>query len=207
MLIYTITVEDYFYPRSPCGERLRWARSRRRRSADFYPRSPCGERLSRKAAMGKPTLISIHALLAESDGFQGRQQLIGDISIHALLAESDGVLNSLEIRSITISIHALLAESDGPGVGQGPPHHNFYPRSPCGERQRCFCSRLDVINFYPRSPCGERPGRYQIPSHRHPHFYPRSPCGERPLPRSRPGSGFPISIHALLAESDGKRRL
>ena len=125
------------------------------------------------------------------------------ISIHALLAESDGVLNSLEIRSITISIHALLAESDGPGVGQGPPHHNFYPRSPCGERQRCFCSRLDVINFYPRSPCGERPGRYQIPSHRHPHFYPRSPCGERPLPRSRPGSGFPISIHALLAESDG----
>ncbi len=35
-----------------------------------------------------------------------------------------------------------------------------------------------------------------------PHFYPRSPCGERPLPRFQPGSGFPISIHALLAESD-----
>ena len=34
----------------------------------FYPRSPCGERL---------------------DGFEGRQQLIGNISIHALLAESD----------------------------------------------------------------------------------------------------------------------
>ena len=34
---------------------------------DFYPRSPCGERLNKKAAMGKPTLISIHALLAESD--------------------------------------------------------------------------------------------------------------------------------------------
>ena len=34
------------------------------------------------------------------------------------------------------------------------------------------------------------------------YFYPRSPCGERLLPRSQPGSGFPISIHALLAESD-----
>mgnify|MGYP006896398634 CR=1 FL=1 len=55
-----------FYPRSPCGER-------RTRTVPippgpyFYPRSPCGER----------------------HGFQGRQQLIGDISIHALLAESD----------------------------------------------------------------------------------------------------------------------
>ena len=34
---------------------------------NFYPRSPCGERLSKNAAIGKPTLISIHALLAESD--------------------------------------------------------------------------------------------------------------------------------------------
>ena len=56
------------------------------------------------------------------------------------------------------------------------------------------------------------------------HFYPRSPCGERQmigkkervkllflstlslrratLPKFLPGSGFPISIHALLAESD-----
>ena len=68
MLIFTITAEDYFYPRSPCGERLRgqrlsWgeclflstlslrratrAKSGQQRSRNnFYPRSPCGERLN-----------------------------------------------------------------------------------------------------------------------------------------------------------------
>ena len=55
------------------------------------------------------------------------------ISIHALLAESDG-LPSHNIRHFGISIHALLAESD-PGLGIGTPGPNyFYPRSPCGER-------------------------------------------------------------------------
>ena len=78
-----------FYPRSPCGERphalsvtgsesqflstlsLRRATNSSMNlvtgTTNFYPRSPCGERLSKNAAIGKPTLISIHALLAESD--------------------------------------------------------------------------------------------------------------------------------------------
>ena len=33
-------------------------------------------------------------------------------------------------------------------------------------------------------------------------FYPRSPCGERPLSFNGLLAGYPISIHALLAESD-----
>ena len=41
------------------------------------------------AAMGKPTLISIHALLAESDALIIQSRLRSWISIHALLAESD----------------------------------------------------------------------------------------------------------------------
>ena len=42
----TITpLNQDFYPRSPCGERLRQSRSSRG-LRDFYPRSPCGERLS-----------------------------------------------------------------------------------------------------------------------------------------------------------------
>ena len=103
-------------------------------STDFYPRSPCGERREmmfdtdigipflstlslRRATNTSPTLcvwvlISIHALLAESDlhaGFKAGTQCF--ISIHALLAESDlvAVLNSPHSQ---ISIHALLAESD-----------------------------------------------------------------------------------------------
>ena len=56
-------------------------------------------------------------------------------------------------------------------------------------------------DFYPRSPCGER--HIHAPNqHLYQHFYPRSPCGER-LGRFGPaGSYSPISIHALLAESD-----
>ena len=57
----------------------------------FYPRSPCGERLGPPFVTLSNGRISIHALLAESDenGFAGVLFLI-DISIHALLAESDG---------------------------------------------------------------------------------------------------------------------
>ena len=36
-------------------------------SAYFYPRSPCGERLSMAALCQVVSAISIHALLAESD--------------------------------------------------------------------------------------------------------------------------------------------
>ena len=44
MLIYTITAEDYFYPRSPCGERQRPNKKGSSILHYFYPRSPCGER-------------------------------------------------------------------------------------------------------------------------------------------------------------------
>ena len=81
-------------------------------------------------------MISIHALLAESDWtapcspadcgyFYPRSpcgerrytnnivRVVRGISIHALLAESDG-LTMETLKSIIISIHALLAESDFP---------------------------------------------------------------------------------------------
>ena len=78
--------------------------------------------------------ISIHALLAESDGIRRLLHGSESISIHALLAESDkkltslnphhpAFLSTLSLRRATdnvhslqydveISIHALLAESD-----------------------------------------------------------------------------------------------
>ena len=105
---------EYFYPRSPCGERritkqhcnnlpiflstlsLRrattnapaWPQNRRH----FYPRSPCGERHTKHFPALHNILISIHALLAESDvndAINGSNPDI--ISIHALLAESDAL--------------------------------------------------------------------------------------------------------------------
>ena len=61
----------------------------------FYPRSPCGERRCAILGVRRTVPISIHALLAESDGitYDGATHGIY-ISIHALLAESDVVCNN-----------------------------------------------------------------------------------------------------------------
>ena len=56
------------------------------------------------------------------------------ISIHALLAESDGVHYDNYNLHCVISIHALLAESDDTSKDVIKTARNFYPRSPCGER-------------------------------------------------------------------------
>ena len=62
----------------------------------FYPRSPCGERPFAQNYTLRLSYISIHALLAESDTHLRRATLFHCffalcyiISIHALLAESD----------------------------------------------------------------------------------------------------------------------
>ena len=65
--------------------------------------------------------------------FVNLRVLDGSISIHALLAESDGPMERGQVYYI-ISIHALLAESDSTSERLFIPSHYFYPRSPCGER-------------------------------------------------------------------------
>ena len=123
-----------------------------------------------------------------------------------------------------ISIHALLAESDSTGLAWLASCFDFYPRSPCGERQTVNIRSHGDNNFYPRSPCGERPpcvGWLQVIHYFYPrspcgerhdgliasanfcNFYPRSPCGERREEKSQADTTGTISIHALLAESDG----
>ena len=166
----------------------------------FYPRSPCGERRkSNKLAGLKLVFLSTLSLRRATYLINTYHRIFG-ISIHALLAESDGkphklagqklvflstlslrratfstflpirvvlflstlslrratimtitictalkFLSTLSLRratpnpvcimiTIIISIHALLAESDQrhPQTLNHP--HNFYPRSPCGER-------------------------------------------------------------------------
>ena len=79
-------------------------------------------------------VISIHALLAESDVPQ--YQILDEISIsiHALLAESDR-FQAADISARRISIHALLAESDASHFMPNNGTLHFYPRSPCGERR------------------------------------------------------------------------
>ena len=124
----------HFYPRSPCGERRWGVRKAVGSLMDFYPRSPCGERRSGYFCFPRLDIISIHALLAESDSrTKAIPTKVGNfyprspcgerpwpllrygrywhISIHALLAESDPIVEH-DLNNVNISIHALLAESD-----------------------------------------------------------------------------------------------
>ena len=198
-------------------------------------------------------VISIHALLAESDLL-----IKNHIFCHSLF------LSTLSLRRATIRATILeevilyfyprspcgerpaqrhkstrqikhfyprspCGERRGQLPTTQPPTMNFYPRSPCGERL-CVCwmvpSRLLFLStlslrratnrpglffqyfsyFYPRSPCGERQNSKCQYQPEYIHFYPRSPCGER---HARRALGFvdpDISIHALLAESDIRKR-
>ena len=124
-----------FYPRSPCGERpaflpadrlshqdflstlsLRSATGlffcRCVRDPNFYPRSPCGERQMQGNPKLKDMLISIHALLAESDKME-LNRTAGRITF----------LSTLSLRRATYYRRQGSAKTS-----------YFYPRSPCGER-------------------------------------------------------------------------
>ena len=123
----------YFYPRSPCGER-RYKKHRLQCNFNFYPRSPCGERLHYDNYNLHCVEISIHALLAESDGksnkLAGRKLVfLSTLSLRRATRNAEAVskymifLSTLSLRRATgqapyivwetqISIHALLAESD-----------------------------------------------------------------------------------------------
>ena len=122
------------------------------------------------------------------------------ISIHALLAESDAT------SAIIAAVMANFYPRSPCGERRIRKTrfcqlHDFYPRSPCGERPASSILMVAPSNFYPRSPCGERlspPLWYYPPLH----FYPRSPCGERP-PRLWPSS---ISSYFYPRSPCGERR-
>ena len=101
-----------FYPRSPCGERLD-LRFRCSRGSHFYPRSPCGERRDVDAMVAQPAGISIHALLAESDGLPMLRR-----------TSTSRFLSTLSLRRATYFFYSPRRKPQ-----------NFYPRSPCGERR------------------------------------------------------------------------
>ena len=191
-----------FYPRSPCGERLYCHCLAPPTPKNFYPRSPCGERLKDTTARQQITDISIHALLAESDGI-GDLYPLGDGLFLSTLSLRRATrpyypqsrpplfLSTLSLRRATggkihnpgeilISIHALLAESDR-GADTG-----IAARNPISIH--ALLAESDAYHFMPII------GTL--------HFYPRSPCGERPLKKYPVILGRGISIHALLAESD-----
>ena len=177
-LFFSCWLLAHFYPRSPCGERRHHWHTQQynqlflstlslRRATYVCQSSRCG------------WLISIHALLAESDVHYDNYNLHCVISIHALLAESDKIPNQRKIdqknfyprspcgerhettpdrvSETLISIHALLAESDCYAGDCTATKTAFL--STLSLRRATTSSTVTVIlrkNFYPRSPCGER---------------------------------------------------
>ena len=151
------------------------------------------------------------------------QYQIFDISIHALLAESDGILLSLALHKRDFYPRSPCGERRNFSQKRHPPH-NFYPRSPCGERPRntsiagritSFLSTLSLrratrwplpfrsltwISIHALLAESDSAPRITPTASRN--FYPRSPCGERPASQTNLPSEISISIHALLAESD-----
>ena len=91
----------------------------------FYPRSPCGERPWGCSACYLDNIISIHALLAESDQVcicmvYYNCKFLSTLSLRRATVTVLGIQHR-----VGISIHALLAESDGIMVFCGPQGSGF----------------------------------------------------------------------------------
>ena len=114
------------------------------------------------------------------------------ISIHALLAESDLILHMAHLTEhLFLSTLSLRRATDKLYYFALPETH-FYPRSPCGERPQWRTLASGMYGFLSTLSLRRATSRLQ---HRWPqgrYFYPRSPCGERPRAhRTSPtGCGF-----------------
>ena len=154
------------------GLRHRWA------SFYFYPRSPCGER---------PMMQSMGAILIL---FLSTLSLRRATIVLHIVSGAGKFLSTLSLRRAThydnynlhcveISIHALLAESD------------------C--RAKTIATKIS--DFYPRSPCGERQDTESTPD-RPEEFLSTLSLRRATHPNMSDHPHNTISIHALLAESD-----
>ena len=122
------------------------------------------------------------------------------ISIHALLAESD--CKTCRKSSLRQNFYPRSPCGERPlpsGLQCGSTY--FYPRSPCGERRGDMVFQISINDFYPRSPCGERRERRKG---YHPPLQFLSTLSLRRATGARLAEKISkcISIHALLAESD-----
>ena len=211
----------------------------------FYPRSPCGERLT-ILLITVTTLLFLSTLSLRRATTSGATYLIFLAFLSTLSLRRATEQQLWQNINTYISIHALLAESDISQLQCIHGRKHFYPRSPCGERlfrqnYECFEWIISIhallaesdgwslningamkISIHALLAESDRFGGWLIPHNRN--FYPRSPCGERPivynivfvpgkflstlsLRRATVGASQGaniehISIHALLAESD-----
>ena len=195
-------VQRNFYPRSPCGERHVKITNIQSAVTDFYPRSPCGERRFYLIWRTLFSIISIHALLAESDlqwlkkpndniHFYPRSPCGERPATRAAPQRAPKFLSTLSLRRATqqfslscnghsISIHALLAESDDKG-GKGMSSPNLFLSTLSLRRATEVPHNKDGRNNQFLSTLSLRRATTKTAKEaaKDKDFYPRSPCGER----------------------------
>ena len=192
----------------------------------FYPRSPCGERHKTKQTQNPPRrFLSTLSLRRATSSIKEVSKYVV-ISIHALLAESD----AQTAKNTSIAGHFYPRSPCGErlvgAISQLQCIHDFYPRSPCGERPIVnnivfvpgqFLSTLSLRRATSAHPetrqhdaisihalLAESDLTSVVSSAGTMDFYPRSPCGERLKLFPERFCDPLISIHALLAESDNR---
>ena len=100
----------------------------------FYPRSPCGERLASSVVLSNTIKISIHALLAESDGVCNQKPPQARKFLSTLsLRRATGIITTFAIIAGHFYPRSPCGERPSPCVVMNV-RRDFYPRSPCGER-------------------------------------------------------------------------
>ena len=147
-------------------------------------------------------LISIHALLAESDT-RGQSASVGVPYFYPRSPCGERRrFRAVQNPQIDISIHALLAESDRISARYTKRVVAFL--STLSLRRATGTLRTVSVTKTFLSTLSLRRATLAtwFPYHVRGNFYPRSPCGERPRRESRQQPAGEISIHALLAESD-----
>ena len=107
-------------------------------------------------------------------------------------------------QGVTVSIHALLAECDRGSCSRGMNFCGFNPRTPCGVRPRkptvlkTFFRFQSTHSLRSATPFDECNLSFFFS------FNPRTPCGVRPWCWVVFKKSEQVSIHALLAECDGR---
>ncbi len=169
-------------------------------------------------------MISIHALLAESDTnnvkvITGHSRFLSTLSLRRATRFQNPVkieivfLSTLSLRRATqkrqtlywlqdISIHALLAESDPRWTPVCLRCVHFYPRSPCGERHEFMRFNAMNMTISIHALLAESDQSLNLPSKPIERFLSTLSLRRATHNTKNNCIDYCISIHALLAESD-----
>ena len=191
----------HFYPRSPCGERQAKAKANEDRHKFLSTLSLRRATIINCNSNFEQKFLSTLSLRRATNGHETTPCKAG-ISIHALLAESDGKPNALKSRRCVFLSTLSLRRATYANLRRHRGNHNFYPRSPCGERQPT-AARNDKNNIF-LSTLSLRRATSECPhTRRHDAISIHALLAESDDARRALGFVDPdISIHALLAESD-----